>query len=102
MPTADYIFNTFDMFGSHVPRMTINGKSQVGTGVGFCATVLVAAIMIGFGTLQIYIVFTGANPQISRSEAEGAFISGDERLDLTDDDFFFAFSILDSKTKEEL
>ena len=45
---------------------------------------------------------TGANPQISRTETAGAFVTADETLDLTDDGFFFAFSILDTKTKEEL
>ena len=58
--------------------------------------------MTMFGVLQWYIVMTGANPQISRTETAGAFISANETLDLTDDDFFFAFSILDTNTKEEI
>ena len=101
MPSLDSLFNKFDMFGSSVPRMTIEGKSQVGTGVGFCITVFVAVIMTLFGSLQWFIIQTGANPQISISETTGAFISADDGLKLQED-FFFAFTVQHTISKKVL
>ena len=44
------LFNRYDMFGASVPSLTIEGKSQVGTGVGFLVTLLVAVTMTLYGS----------------------------------------------------
>ena len=60
--TLNNLFDAYDMFGSQPHHLTIGGKSQVGSSIGFLASIFVTIIMVFFGTLQIFIVTKGWNP----------------------------------------
>ena len=94
------LFDKFDMFGSSVPKMTIEGRSQVGTSIGFLTTVFVAFTMVLFGAIQVFLVVEGHNPQISMSETADAFISSDDIFN--PDNFFLAFAVQHTITKTDL
>ena len=59
------LFDDYDMFAAPMPAFNIEGKTQVGSCVGFTLTVLLWVIMSGYTTSRLY--FFAVSPKMSIS-----------------------------------
>jgi hypothetical protein len=56
------LFDSFDMFGTGPPQFSIDGKRQVGTSMGFMATVFISIVMILYSSVKGYQLAIRHNP----------------------------------------
>jgi hypothetical protein len=85
-------FEKYDLFSQPVPRFHIEGQQRIGTGIGFCLTILLVTLLISYSTIRGLILVTGDRPQIS------SFTIHNERkpedlTDLNEKKFKVAFAV---------
>ena len=93
------LINRYDLFSTRVFGFNIEGSQTVGSGLGFCCTLLVVTVTLMFGTLKMRHLIEGHNPNISYSEEHDKFETADDFLDVRNSNFSLAFYVEDFKTK---
>ena len=67
------IFDRYDLFGTDVPKLTLEGNKKIGTSIGFVLTVIFYILTLGYSCVRFRYLMLADRPNLS------SFTGKDER-----------------------
>ena len=93
----------YDLFRKEVPRFHVEGRQNIGTGLGCCLSVLLVTLLAVFTGFRSVVLVSGARPNISSFTVKDER-KGNQLVDLDQKQFKVAFSVqkLDGDNKNPI